>query len=66
MWEIIKEIIFALSTLTLFLFGSGALYIGIWQIKTKDGTVLDRIFYTGWGILVLLMTIASVIDHYFF
>lgn len=66
MWEIIKEILFAISTLALFFFGGTALYLGIWQIATKVGTILDRVFYTGWGTLVLAMTIASAVDHYFF
>jgi hypothetical protein len=66
MWEIIKEILFAISTLVLFFFGGSALYLGIWQIATKEGTILDRVFYTGWGTLVLLMTCGSTINHYFF
>ena len=66
MWEIIKEILFAISTLVLFFFGGSALCVGIWQIKTKEGTILERVFYTGWGALVLLMTCGSAIDHYFF
>lgn len=66
MWEVIKEIIFAICTFILLFFGSGALYVGIWQIKTKEGTILDRVFYTGWGALVLLMTCGFAINHYFF
>jgi hypothetical protein len=66
MWAIIKEILFAISTLVLFFFGGSALYVGISLIKTKEGTILDRVFYTGWGTLVLLMACGSAIDHYFF
>lgn len=66
MWEIIKEILFTISTLVLFFFGGGAFCIGIWLIKTKEGNLLDRIFYTGWGALVLLMACGCAIDHYFF
>ena len=66
MWAIIKEILFAISTLVLFFFGGSAFCVGIWLIKVKEKPILDRIFYTGWGALVLVMTIASAIDHYFF
>lgn len=66
MWEVIKEILFVISTLMLFFFGGSALYLGIWQIATKVGTILDRVVYTGWGALVLLMTCGCTIDHYFF
>ena len=66
MWEIIKEILFAISTLVLFFFGGSAFCVGIWLIKTKAEPILDRIFYTGWGALVLLMACGSAIDHYFF
>ena len=66
MWEIIKEILFVISTLGLFFFGGSALCTGIWLIKTKNGTILDRVFYTVWGALVLLMPCGSAIDHYFF
>ena len=66
MWEVIKEILFAISTLVLFFFGGSAFCVGIWQIATKVGTILDRIFYTGWGALVLLMACGCSIDHYFF
>ena len=66
MWDIIKEILFAISTLGLFFFGGIALCIGIWLIKIKEGTILDRVFYTVWGALVLLMPCGCAIDHYFF
>ena len=66
MWEIIKEILFVISTFILFFFGGGALYVGIWLIRTKEGNILDRVFYTGWGTLVLLMACGCAIDHYFF
>ena len=66
MWEIIKEILSAISTLGLLFFGGSALYVGISLIKTKEGTILDRVFYTGWGTLVLLMACGSAINHYFF
>lgn len=66
MWEIVKEILFAISVLGLFFFGGSAFCVGIWQIKNKIGTILDRVFYTGWGALVLLMTCGCTIDHYFF
>ena len=66
MWEIIKEILFVISALGLLFFGGSALCVGIWQIKTKEGTILDRVFYTGWGALVLLMACGCAIDHYFF
>ena len=66
MWEIIKEILFAISTLVLFFFGGSAFCVGIWLIKTKEKPILDRIFYTGWGALVLLMACGCAIDHYFF
>ena len=66
MWEIIKKILFAISALGLFFFGGSALCVGVWLIKVKDGTILDRVFYTGWGALVLLMACGCAIDHYFF
>jgi hypothetical protein len=66
MWEVIKEILFVISTLVLFFFGGSAFYVGIWQIATKEGTILDRVFYIGWGALVLLMTCSFAINHYFF
>jgi hypothetical protein len=66
MWEIIKEILFVISTFVLFFFGNSAFWTGVWLITIKEGTVLDRVFYTGWGILVLLMACGCAIDHYFF
>ena len=66
MWEIVKEILFAISVLGLSFFGGSALCVGIWLIKTKGGAILDRVFYTGWGALVLLMACNSAIGHYFF
>lgn len=66
MWEISREIIFAIGTLGLFFFGGGALYIGILLIKVKEEHIIDRVFYTGWGALVLLMACGCAIDHYFF
>ena len=66
MWEIIKEILFAIDTLGLLFFGGSAFCVGIWQIKTKEGTILDRVFCTGWGALVLLIACGGAIDHYFF
>lgn len=66
MWEVIKEILFAISTLGILFFGGSALCVGIWLIKTKEGDLIDRVFYTGWGALVLLMICGSAIDHYFF
>ncbi len=66
MWEIIKEILFAISTLVLFFFGGSAFCVGIWLIKTKEEHIIDRVFYTGWGALVLFTTCGSAINHYFF
>lgn len=66
MWEIIKEVLFVISTLGLSFFGGSALCVGIWLIKTKGETILDRVFYTCWGALVLLMACGSAISHYFF
>lgn len=66
MWEVIKEILFVVCTFVLFFFGNGALWAGVRMIIIKEGTILDRIFYTGWGALVLLMACGSAIDHYFF
>ncbi len=66
MWEIIKHALFLISTLGLCFFGGSALCVGIWLIKEKDGTLLDKIFYTGWGTLVLLMIFGSFANHYFF
>lgn len=66
MWGIIKEILFAISALVLFFFGGSALCVGIWQIKSKESTILGSVFCIGWGALVLSMTCGFAIDHYFF
>ena len=67
MWEVIRTIIqwlcFILMT---FFYGIPMEFVGIMEILDKDSSTREGIFFIILGTLILVMSIGSMINFYFF